>query len=87
MSNLPVPRSDCGPATPRGATRSAATTAAITAAAVREMIGLHQRTAEHHAACIETYEAILIALCSELSYEAESATPRQFDLAALGLRP
>jgi hypothetical protein len=86
VNNLPLPRSDCGSAVPRGTARSAATTAAITAAAVRELIALHQKTAEHHVSCIETYEAILIGLVSELNYaEAEWATPRQFDLVALGL--
>jgi hypothetical protein len=80
------PRPPDGLATPRAVTRSAATTAAITASAVRELIALHQKTSEHHASCIETYEAILIGLCAELNYvEVEGATPRIFDLHALGL--
>ena len=80
------PRLPDGLANPR--TRSAATTAALVAASVRELVALHQRTVEHNNATIETLEAILIALCAEINYaEPECATPREYDLAALGLRP
>ena len=83
-AQLPVQRAPDGLANPR--TRSAATTAALVAASVRELIALHQKTAEHHAACIDTYEAILLALCAELYCGAPApATPRQYDLRTLGL--